>query len=51
METKRQRTREELVIDTFRFMIRRGEAVKYTATILTRTGGTLEKTYYKVLPK
>ena len=50
METKKQRTREELVIDTFRYMIRHGDAVKHTSTIRLNTGGVMEKTYYKVLP-
>lgn len=51
MKTKKKRTREELVIDTFRFMIKHGDAVKHTVTIYTSTGGVMEKTFYKVLPE
>jgi hypothetical protein len=50
MKTKKKRTREDLVVDTFRFMIRHGDAVKHTVTIYLNTGGVMERTFYKVLP-
>ena len=50
MKTKNKRTREELVVDTFRFMIKHGDAVKHTVNIYLSTGGVMEKTFYKVLP-
>ena len=49
-ETPRRRTREELVIDTFRYMIRNGEAVRKEVTIYLATGGTMTKVIYKVEP-
>jgi len=48
--TPRRRTREELVIDTFRQMIRDGEAVRKEVTVLLATGGTMTKVIYKVEP-
>ena len=48
--TPRQRTREELVIDTFRYMIRHGDAVRKEVTVLLATGGTMTKVIYKVEP-
>jgi hypothetical protein len=50
MKTNEKRTREELVVDTFRFMIKHGDAVKHTVNIYLSTGGVMEKTFYKVLP-
>lgn len=48
--TPRRRTREELVIDTFRYMIRHGDAVRKEVTVLLATGGTMTKVIYKVEP-
>lgn len=48
--TPRQRSREELVIDTFRYMIRHGEAVRKEVKVLLATGGTMTKVIYKVEP-
>lgn len=48
--TTPRRSREELVIDTFRKMIRDGEAVRKEVTILLATGGTMTKVIYKVEP-
>lgn len=48
--TPRQRSREELVIDTFRYMIRTGDAVRKEVTVLLATGGTMTKVIYKVEP-
>jgi hypothetical protein len=48
--THRQRSREELVIDTFRYMIRHGEAVRKEVKVLLATGGTMTKVIYKVEP-
>lgn len=48
--TTPRRTREELVIDTFRYMIRHGEAVRTEVTVLLATGGTMTKEIYKVEP-
>ena len=48
--TSRRRTREELVIDTFRQMIRNGEAVRKEVKVLLATGGTITKVIYKVEP-
>ncbi len=45
-----RRTREQLVIDAFRYMIRHGEAVRKEVTILLATGGTMNKEIYKVEP-
>lgn len=44
------RTREELVIDTFRYMIRHGEAVRTEVEILLAYGGMETKVIYKVKP-
>lgn len=44
------RTREELVIDAFRYMIRHGEAVRKEVTVSLATGGTMNKEIYKVEP-
>ena len=49
--TPRQRTREELVTEAFRYMIRHGEAVRKEVTVLLATGGTMTKTIYKVEPR
>lgn len=43
-----KRTREQLVIDTFRYMIRNGEAVLTKVEIPLQTGGVFEKVIYKV---
>jgi len=48
--TPRQRTREELVIEAFRYMIRNGEAVRKEVTWLTALGGYETKEIYKVEP-
>jgi len=48
--TPHHRTREELVIDTFRQMIRNGEAVRKEVKVLLATGGTMTKVIYKVEP-
>lgn len=48
--TPRQRTREELVVEAFRYMIRNGEAVRKEVTIYLATGGTMTKEIYKVEP-
>ena len=48
--TSRRRSREELVIDAFRYMIRNGEAVRKEVTVLLATGGTMTKVIYKVEP-
>lgn len=48
--TSHRRTREELVIEAFRRMIRDGEAVRTEVTVLLATGGTMTKTIYKVEP-
>ena len=44
------RTREELVIDTFRYMIRNGEAVRREVEFRSRFGGVETKVIYKVEP-
>ena len=48
--TSRRRTRKQLVIDTFRYMIRHGEAVRKEVTVLLATGGTMNKEIYKGEP-
>ena len=48
--TSHRRTREELVIEAFRRMIRDGEAVRKEVTVLLATGGTMTKVIYKVEP-
>lgn len=48
--TPHRRTREELVIEAFRYMIRNGEAVRKEVTVLLATGGTMTKEIYKVEP-
>lgn len=48
--TSHHRTREELVIDTFRYMILHGEAVRTQVEFLNRFGGTMTKVIYKVEP-
>lgn len=48
--TPHQRTREELVIDTFRYMIRHGEAVRKEVEFPNRFGGVETKVIYKVEP-
>lgn len=49
--TPHHRTREELIIDAFRCMIRNGEAVRKEVTVLLATGGTMTKVIYKVEPQ
>lgn len=49
--TSHRRTREQLVIDAFRYMIRNGEAVRKEVTVLLATGGTMTKVIYKVEPQ
>ena len=48
--TPRRRTREQLVIDAFRYMIHNGEAVRKEVKVLLVTGGTMTKVIYKVEP-
>lgn len=48
--TPHRRTREELVIDTFRYMIRHGDAVRTQVQFLSRFGGVETKVIYKVEP-
>lgn len=48
--TSRRRTREQLVIDAFRYMIRNGEAVRTHVEFLNRFGGVETKEVYKVEP-
>lgn len=48
--TPHLRTREELVIDTFRYMIRHGEAVRTQVEFPNRFGGVDTKVIYKVEP-
>jgi hypothetical protein len=48
--TSRRRSREELVVDTFRYMIRTGDAVRKEVTINLVTGGTMTKVIYMVKP-
>ena len=49
-KTPHRRTREELVIDTFRYMIRNGDAVRTQVEFLNRFGGVETKVIYKVKP-
>ena len=46
----RRRTREELVIEAFRYMIRNGEAKRTLVSVPLVTGGTMNKVIYKVEP-
>ncbi len=48
--TPRHRTREELVIDAFRYMIRHGEAVRKEVEFPSSFGGIETKVIYKVEP-
>ena len=48
--TPHRRTREELVIDTFQYMIRNGDAVRTQVEFLNRFGGVETKVIYKVKP-
>lgn len=48
--TPYSRTREQLVIDAFRYMIRNGEAVRTQVQFLSRYGGVETKVIYKVEP-
>ena len=48
--TPHQRTREELIIDAFRCMIRNGEAVRTQVEFPNRFGGVETKEIYKVEP-
>ncbi len=50
-KTSHRRTREELVIEAFRYMIRHGEAVRKEVKVLLATGGTMTKVIYKVEPR
>lgn len=45
-----RRTREELVIEAFRYMIRNGEAVRTQVEFFNRFGGVETKVIYKVEP-
>ena len=51
LKTSHRRTREELVIEAFRYMIRHGEAVRKEVKVLLATGGTMTKVIYKVEPR
>ena len=46
----RRRSREELVIEAFRQMIRDGEVVRKEVTVWLANGGTMTKVIYKVEP-
>lgn len=48
--TPHRRTREELVIEAFRYMIRNGEAVRTQVEFFNRFGGVETKVIYKVEP-
>ena len=48
--TPHRRTREELVVDTFLYMIRHGEAVRKEVEFFNRFGGVETKEIYKVEP-
>jgi len=48
--TPHRRTREELVVDAFRYMIRHGEAVRTQVEFLNRFGGVETKVIYKIEP-
>ena len=48
--TPHHRTREELVIEAFRQMIRDGEVVRKEVTVWLANGGTMTKVIYKVEP-
>ena len=48
--TPHRRTREELVIEAFRYMIRNGEAVRKKVEFFNRFGGVEIKEIYKVEP-
>ncbi|MBQ7685503.1 MAG: hypothetical protein IJT48_13565 [Bacteroidaceae bacterium] len=48
--TPHRRSREELVIDAFRYMIRNGEAVRKEVEFFNRFGGVETKLIYKVEP-
>ena len=48
--TSRRRSREELVVEAFRYMIRDGDAVRKEVKVLLATGGTMTKVIYKVEP-
>ena len=48
--TSHRHTREELVTEAFRQMIRDGEAVRKEVKVLLATGGTMTKVIYKVEP-
>ena len=48
--TSHRRTREELVIEAFRYMIRNGEAVRTQVEFFNRFGGVENKVIYKVEP-
>lgn len=48
--TSHRRTREELVIEAFRQMIRDGEAVRKEIEFFNRFGGVETKVIYKVEP-
>ena len=48
--TPHRRTREELVIDAFRYMIHNGEAVRTQVEFFNRFGGVETKVIYKIEP-
>ena len=48
--TPHRRTREELVIEAFRYMIRNGEAVRTQVEFFNRFGGVETKEIYKIEP-
>lgn len=48
--TSHRRSRKELVIDTFRYMIHHGEAVRKEVNYVTALGGYETKVIYKVEP-
>lgn len=49
-KTSHRRTREELVIEAFRYMIRHGEAVRKEVNYVTILGGYETKVIYKIEP-
>ncbi len=48
--TPPHRTREKLVIDAFRYMIRNGEAVRTQVVFFNRFGNVETKEIYKIQP-
>jgi len=47
---KRRRTREEVVLEAFKSMYRDGDLELHHAVIPLRTGGVLDKVFYRVKP-